>query len=236
MNDEEWELSVAFAQAEMALAESLGQRGESLHQLTKSLQMLGKLKEAEQHMRAFLRRGDLSNLDRAFCLIGLAGVLRDQGRLSEALERAEQATALTKTIADGGLTDQTIGAKAQGPSVLDRFHMMEASILERMGRLHEAIAKDDLTTTPDSLGGMLRVALLAVAEGRLEDASDALRNFFSIPRIENRRNIEGPHVMLRAKKLLCQVLHRLGGAEAEEAALRAELRHEEARRGDAFGE
>jgi hypothetical protein len=49
--------------------------------------------------------------------------------------------------------------------------------------------------------------------------------------------------VVRAKELLCQVLHRLRGgergdpgAEAEEAALRAELRHEEARRGEALRE
>jgi hypothetical protein len=47
---EEAELSVHFAQAEMALARSMGLEGKSLPYLMEGLHMLGKLKEAEQHM------------------------------------------------------------------------------------------------------------------------------------------------------------------------------------------
>jgi hypothetical protein len=77
MKVREYELSVHFGRAEMALAESLGLRGHSLHPLMHSLHILGNLKEAEQHMRAYLLREDADREHRAVCLGGLALVLCD---------------------------------------------------------------------------------------------------------------------------------------------------------------
>jgi tetratricopeptide (TPR) repeat protein len=246
---EEYELSVPFARAEMALAQSLGQRGDGIRALKHSLHMLGELKEAEQHMKAYLPREDLTSYDRTVSLGALAAVLRDRGKLREALETAEEATALSKTIPEESLPrSQTNHAHVR---ICDA---REASILERMGRLHEACRKDESSLAccsgcrkqgPFVLGGKMRFALLAVAEGRLEEARDALRGLIvRASDADMRMSIEGPDLVLRAKELLCQVLHRLRGggeggdlgAEAEEAALRAELRHEEARRGEALRE
>jgi tetratricopeptide (TPR) repeat protein len=236
------ELSVHFARAEMALAESLGKRGESLHSLMHGLHTLGKLKEAEQHMRAYLLREDSDSYFRTNCLHGLARVLRDQGRLGEALEKAEQATALAKTIPEAHLLRQQIEAK--GLPITDHCLRVEASILERMGRLKEAMAKDKLTVVPLYPGAVWRVALWCVVEGKLEAARDVLRQFVcgTPPEADDATNIEGPDMVVRAKELLCQVLDRLrgggggAGAEAEEVALRAEVRQEEARRGEALTE
>jgi tetratricopeptide (TPR) repeat protein len=227
----EYELAVDFARAAVAFPESLDQRGESLASLAHGLQALGKLKEAEQHMRAYLLE-DVPRYERAICLGSLARVLRDQGRLSEALEKAEQATALATTIPDNEILPNTYTRH----SFLDLCHGTEASILERMGRLEEAIAKDERPELAACAGALLRMGLLAVAEGRLEDARDALRSLIADTPDESAMRIEGPDLVLRAKELLCQVLHRLGGAEAEESALRAELWHEEARRGEALRE
>jgi tetratricopeptide (TPR) repeat protein len=241
----EFELSVQFAQAEMALAQSIGQREDSmsLRALTHSLHMMGKLKEAEQHMRAYLLREGEDSLYQAGCLSALARVLRDQGRLGEALETAEQATALTRTIP----LDHTVRRQieARGLLILEACLMTEASILERMGRLKEAMAKDKLTAAPFhfSRGALWRMALWWVAEGKLEAARIVLHPLiFTSPDEDDWTNVEGPDVKLRAKELLCQVLHGLrggggnSGAGTEESALRAELRHEEARRGEALRE
>jgi tetratricopeptide (TPR) repeat protein len=237
---EEYELSVRFAEAEMALAESLGQRGESLPTLMHGLHAWGKLKESEQHHRAYLVRADVKPYNRAVGLNSLSRVLRDQGRLSEALEKAEEATSLAETAFKSS-------APLDNPCKWFTFyttcHMTEASILERMGRLKEAIAKEELNTTT-SAGQAVRLALAAVVDGRLEEARDFLRRILaSTPQGDHRRNIEGPDLTLRAQELMWQVLHRLRkagkgdpGDEAEEAALRAELRHEEVRRGEALSE
>jgi tetratricopeptide (TPR) repeat protein len=178
----------------------------------------------------------MSSYDRILCLSTLAAVLRDQGRLSEAMEKAEQATALATTVPEESVAPGTI---FKDDSLLDPCHKTEASILERMGRLQEAIAKDQLSSDPYSHGGMMRVALLAVSEGVYDAASDILRKLIALtPEGDpaDARSIEGPDAVLRAKELLCQVLHRMGGADAEVVALRAELRHEEARRGEALRE
>jgi hypothetical protein len=63
-----------------------------------SLHALGNLREAEQHTKAFLAQRGVDPWERAQCLSGLSAVLRDQGRLSEALQRAEEATAAFITI------------------------------------------------------------------------------------------------------------------------------------------
>jgi hypothetical protein len=213
-----------------------------------ALHMLGNLKEAEQDVCAHLLRKDIPPFDRANCLTALAGVLRDQGRLGEALEKAEEAAAVAKTLPEACLPPKT-----PHQYYLALCHLKEASILERMGRLKEAVAKDQLCPPPLSAGAMVRVALLAVAQGRLEEASTNLRTVVAHVDDGDPMNVEGPDFLLRAKELLCQVLHTLRersadpGAEAEETArraelrheetaLRAELRHEEARRGEALRE
>jgi tetratricopeptide (TPR) repeat protein len=234
---EEHELSARFARAQMALAKSLGQRGEGQSSLGHALHMLGNLKEAEQDVCAHLLREDTPPFDRANCLTALAGVLRDQGRLGEALEKAEEAAATAKTLPETCPPPET-----PHQYYLALCHLKEASILERMGRLKEATAKDQLCPPPLAAGGVVRVALLAVARGRLEEASTNLRTVMAHAGGGDPMNVEGPDLLLRAKALLCQVLHTLRersadpGAEAEETALRAELRHEEARRGEALRE
>jgi hypothetical protein len=126
-------------------------------------------------------------------------------------------------------------------SLLDTCLQTEASILERMGRLAEALIKDSQLSCV-FVQASLRITLGMVAEGRLEAARDMLRRNLAHPRTdaEERRTIEGPDQVLRAKELLCQVLHSLGGEDprdaAELTALRAELRQEEARRGEALRE
>jgi tetratricopeptide (TPR) repeat protein len=232
---------VAFAEAEVSLAGSLGQGGKSFFLLVDALHMLGRLKEAEQHHRTHLLREDLSTEDRALCLTALALVIRDQGRLSEALETAEQATALATTIPDGGVPE---GGDEWSQTLLDKCHQGEASILERMGRLEEAIAKDQLSIPrPTPPGATVRMAISCVGEGMLEAAQDILCTMINrFPTGDYRTPIEGPDLLVRAKELLCKVLHSLRGggedwgAEAQEAALRAELRHHEAERVEALRE
>jgi tetratricopeptide (TPR) repeat protein len=132
LKNREFELSVAFAEAEMALAESLGQRGESLRSLMHGLQALGRLKEAEQHMNLYLLRCDAVSVGRAACLGNLAWVLRDQGRLSEALKTAEEATAIAKIIPEGSMPRTTVFDERDeitGLTFLDGCHLTEASIL-----------------------------------------------------------------------------------------------------------
>jgi tetratricopeptide (TPR) repeat protein len=237
----EYELTVRLARAEVALAESVGEQGKSLTALMHGLHALGRLTEAEQHHRAFLLRVDVTRYDRATGLNSLARVLRDQGRLSEALEKAEEATAMAITIPE---------ARVPMPyhihSFLDTCTGTEASILERMGRLEEAVLKDKTKQSSRfTLGTLMRFSLWCVTRGSLENATLALRRLIALASEEDntlKTDIEGPHVVVRAKELLCQVLHRQRGgggdpeAEAEEAALRAELRQEEARRGEALRE
>jgi tetratricopeptide (TPR) repeat protein len=222
----------------VAVAESLGQRRRSLSTLMHGLHHLGKLKDAEHHHHAYLLRADLTLYARAVTLNSLSRVLRDQGKLNEALEKAEEATALATTIPKDSLPVDN-----QYQLLMENCHQSEASILERMGRLKEAIAKDQLIA-PTSGGQLVRSALAAVVEGRLVEARDLLRYALAnAPEGDHRESVEGPDLVLRAKELMCQVLHSLreaGGRdprdEAEEAALRAELRHEEARRGEALTE
>jgi hypothetical protein len=92
----EYELSMPFVRAEMAIAESVGKRGKSQLLLVQANQLLGSLKEAEHEVKAILRHKDVTGEERVVCVGALAGVLRDQGRLGEALETAEEATALAK--------------------------------------------------------------------------------------------------------------------------------------------
>jgi tetratricopeptide (TPR) repeat protein len=236
----EYELAVVFAQAEVALAKSLGQRPQSQHSLMHGLHMLGRIKEAEQSMNAYLLHESECRTERAMCINALARVLRDQGRLSEALERAEEATGMARTIDDDDIIE--------GPDVvkkrpfLDTCLQTEASILERMGRLGQALIKDSQLSRV-FVQASLRLSLgLLVAQGRLEDARDLLRRNLAHPRDDEyeRTTVEGPDQVVRAKELLCQVLHSLGGEDprdaAEEAALRPELRQEEARRGEVLRE
>jgi hypothetical protein len=101
------------------------------------------------------------------------------------------------------------------------------------------LAKDMLLPGPCySQGTLMRFGLALVAEGRLDLARDALRRLLkeTPSGTDETMNIEGPDLVVRAKELLCEVLNRMGGVGAEESALRAELRHEEARRGEALRE
>jgi hypothetical protein len=115
-----------------------------------------------------------------------------------------------------------------------------------MGRLEEAMARDRLALSGPvgTHGAVVRQALWLIAEGKLEVAKARLRKVLSDMRgsaaHEVKRSVEGPELVPRAKELLCQVLHKLGSTDpqdqAEEAALRAELQEEEARRGEALRE
>jgi tetratricopeptide (TPR) repeat protein len=240
----EYELVVPFAQAEIALARICHRPGKSLALLGDVLHRLGKLKEAEQQSFALLSRDDIDDYMKARCLNALARVIRDQGRLSEALQKAEEATAMALAIPEA-----CVPPKHRRYSFLSTCHQTEASILERLGRLEEAIAKDKLTlTTIWDAGKLMRQALWAVAEGKLDLAKASLRVLLGEckddweQKAAGKKNtaVEGPDIVIRAKELMCQVLHKLGSTDpqnqAEEAALRTELHQEEARRGEALRE
>jgi hypothetical protein len=189
------------------------------------------------------RRGE-DPYARARCLGCLSRVLRDQGRLSDALTTAHEAMALALTLPEACTPNPGTPF-----SFVDACNTTQASILERMGRLKEALEKDKLVPgLPVELGAIagcrgryMRVALSLVASDSLDDAKALLRWLIRawVPGAE-RIDIEGPDLLLRAKELLYQVLHKQGGKDpqdqAEEAALRAELQQEEARRGEALRE
>lgn len=112
---------------------------------------------SESRFRTLVSEGNLSILARAYGAESLAARYRDSGRLDQALEAFEQASAYDP--------------------VNGRYEVGRAYVLNQLGRRDEAehALKLALEKTPDRLEAMINLGKLYLASGRLSEAEEILR-------------------------------------------------------------
>jgi hypothetical protein len=187
--------------------------------IAEALQGLCRLGEAEEAARQGLAFVDESHHTTHGELLGLlAGIKRDQGKLQEALECARRGgREMALAIQHGQASVDSAG----------KYFIIEADILERMGRVEEAMEIDAIisqgirTTHRPTWGARVRIALALLQRCDYEGAEGALLEL-SAAHLEGGdrllTSLDGPGVLMRAAELKIGLLKRKGTPDALQEA------------------